>query len=246
VSLLAIDVGNSRVKWGVHDLTGWVTQGAVNTAELRELAAQWSTLAGPSAVIASNVAGAAVAAEIENALTGSGVKPRWIEATAFECGVTSSYAEPQRLGADRWAALIGARKLFPGACIVVNAGTTLTADALTADGVFLGGCIVPGLDLMRRALALNTAQLPLQDGAFRYFPDNTADAIASGARNALAGAVERMQRYLAETGGAAASIVLSGGNAPALAPLLNAPVELVDNLVLEGLVCLATGRGLKG
>jgi type III pantothenate kinase len=124
-------------------------------------------------------------------------------------------------------------------CVVANAGTTMTVDALSGEGVFLGGVIVPGLDLMRRALAAGTAQLPLLEGAFCYFPDNTADAIMSGAINALAGAIERMRGYLAQTGARDALVVLSGGSAPRILPQLNARCELVDNLVLEGLLEIA-------
>jgi type III pantothenate kinase len=101
---------------------------------------------------------------------------------------------------------------------------------------------VPGADLMRESLSRNTAQLGLQEGRFTYFPDSTADAIMSGIVNALAGAVERMLRYMEESGQAAPIVVLSGGAAPLLAPRLNARVEVVDNLVLEGLLRIALGQ----
>jgi type III pantothenate kinase len=99
--------------------------------------------------------------------------------------------------------------------------------------------IVPGVDLMRRSLARSTAGLKLQTGRYVYFPASTADAIASGTLNALAGAVERMQTFMTEAGIAAPLVVLSGGAAALLAPRLNVPVEVVDNLVLEGLLRIA-------
>ena len=86
-------------------------------------------------------------------------------AAAQQCGVRSSYVDPAALGPDRWAALIGAWHLTGGACVVVNAGTTMTVDALNGEGVFLGGCIVPGAALMREALARDTANLALRAGA---------------------------------------------------------------------------------
>ena len=79
-------------------------------------------------------------------------------------------------------------------------------------------------------------RLALRDGRFSFFPDNTGDAIASGALNALAGAVDRMCRYMIDTGESEPAVVLSGGNAAALEPRLNARPQVVDNLVLEGLV----------
>ncbi|MEK6594529.1 MAG: type III pantothenate kinase, partial [Pseudomonadota bacterium] len=144
-----------------------------------------------------------------------------------------------QLGADRWAALIGAWHRFHGPCLVVGAGTTVTVDALSGEGVFLGGLIIPGFELMRGSLARNTAQLKLQDGDFHYFPDNTANAIMSGAINALCGAVERMLGFMQETGEVMPCVVLSGGVAGLLADRLNARVEVVDNLVLEGLLSIA-------
>jgi type III pantothenate kinase len=91
---------------------------------------------------------------------------------------------------------------------------------------------------MKDALAQNTARLKLQNGAFSVFPDNTGDAIASGALNAMTGAIERMVRYMADAGEADALVMLSGGDAGVVAPLLLARVQLVDNLVLEGLKCI--------
>lgn len=160
-----------------------------------------------------------------------------------QCGVRSGYADPAQLGTDRWVALIGARHLISGTCVVVNAGTTMTVDALSADGIFLGGFIVPGYELMREALARNTAQLKLEAGRFSFFPDNTADAIASGALNALAGAIERMVQYVSRTGEDEPVVLVSGGDAQRLIGLLTAEPRLVDNLVLEGLARIGSTDG---
>jgi type III pantothenate kinase len=235
MKLLVIDAGNSRIKWGLHENGGWIERGALATAEADRLSDAFSRLASAERVIAANVAGAPAAERIAEAVSRFGLRVQWVEAREEQCGVRNTYAEPARLGADRWAALIGARQLHAGACVVVNAGTTLTADALNAEGIFVGGFIVPGFTLMRAALASNTALLKLRDGHFSFFPDNTADAMYSGALNALAGAVDRMLHYLTETGEEEASILLSGGDATLLEPMLSAP-RLVDNLVLEGLL----------
>jgi type III pantothenate kinase len=241
MKILAIDAGNSRIKWGWFDGRGWTTQSWVARADAGRLGAALASLPQPDQIIVSNVAGGEVRDVIAAAVEHFRCDPRWIRSEAAQCGVRSGYDDPAQLGPDRWAALIGAWHLFEGPCVVVNAGTTMTVDALSGEGVFLGGCIVPGVDLMREALAHNTAQLPLQEGAFSYFPAKTADAITSGAINALAGAVERMQRYMEETGQVAPLVVLSGGAAPLLKARLNARLEVVDNLVLEGLVKIALG-----
>jgi type III pantothenate kinase len=236
--ILAIDAGNSRIKWGVHADGSWEVQGWVETASAAKLARAWADL-GPDAVIASNVAGSRVQGRIAGAARRFGRQARFLRSAALQCGVRNSYDQPAQLGPDRWAALIGARGLHRGACVVVGAGTTLTVDALSADGVFLGGMIVPGAGLMRAALARNTARLRPKAGRYAYFPASTADAIESGAVNALAGAVERMLRFMREAGEDALLTVVSGGGAQALAAHLNGMVEVVDNLVLEGLVRIA-------
>jgi len=237
-AVLAIDVGNTRIKWGLHDGTQWLRQAWVETARAGEIAAALTGLPPLQAVVVSNVAGTALQQQLTSilpALPG----PRWIKGERVQCGVRNSYADPDQLGCDRWAALIGAWRLHGGPAVVVNAGTALTVDALAGDGVFVGGVIVPGAALMRRALASNTAGLELQPGKFSFFPDSTGDAIMSGAINALAGTVERMARFLEETGQTPPLCVLSGGGASLIGPHLNLEVKVVDNLVLEGLLTIA-------
>jgi type III pantothenate kinase len=241
--ILAIDAGNTRIKWGMHDEGSWEVQGWVESTRPLRLGRAWAELKPPQAVIAANVAGARVGASIAAAARPFRRRVALVKSAAHQCGVRNSYERPAQLGPDRWAALIGARGLHRGACVVVSAGTTVTVDALTADGVFLGGTIVAGSELMRVSLARNTARLKQQRGRFAYFPACTADAIESGVANALAGAVERMQRFMREAGEEAALIMVSGGGARSLAPHLNGTVEVVDNLVLEGLIRIALERG---
>ena len=239
MNILAIDIGNTRVTWGYSEAGGWVRQGWVATSRAGELAAEFAAMPVAQRTVISNVAGAAARVQVAAALNRAAPEPLWITSTAAQCGVSSGYAEPETLGPDRWAALIGAWHLTQAACVVVNVGTTMTVDALSAEGVFLGGCIVPGATLMQDALARDTANLAAREGAFSYFPDNTGDAIFSGAVNALAGAVDRMLRYLEESTGALPPVVLSGGGLALIEKRLNAAVTVVDNLVLEGVLQIA-------
>lgn len=237
--ILAIDAGNSRIKWGLHENGSWLVQGWVKTAQGRGLARAWGAVARPDVVIASNVAGTRAAGRIAAAALRFRRRIRFVRSQAAQCGVRSAYANPGQLGSDRWAALIAARHLHHGPCVVVNVGTTMTVDALAADGVFLGGLIVAGTGLMREALARGTAGLNTRSGQFAFFPASTADAIESGAVNALAGAVERMLRFMGEAGQTDPLTLVSGGAAELIAPQLNGTVEVVDNLVLEGIVRIA-------
>jgi type III pantothenate kinase len=235
-----IDAGNTRIKWGLRAGDEWLARGALPTADVAELRDAFLRAEPVERVVGSNVAGKTVQASIREAL---GVEPRWVSACREQCGVRSSYAHPAQLGADRWAALIGARQLVAGSCVIANAGTTMTVDALSADAIFLGGFIVAGYDLMRETLARNTAQLKIQDGSFSFFPDNTGDAIASGAINALVGAVERMVSHMRTTSEDEPVVLLSGGGASRLLPHLTADVRVVENLVLEGLARIGQSDG---
>ena len=232
--MIAIDAGNTRIKWGVHDGVTWLAQGALPTSEvsrLAEVAAAWPV---GEQVVACNVAGDAVATAIGVALTSRFGALRWLRSSAYCCGVRNGYEQPERLGADRWAALIGARAQTAGACLVVCVGTATTVDWLAADGEFRGGLILPGVDLMRASLARNTAQLPFADGQYRCAPRNTVDAIVSGCLNAQLGAIERMYAKLSAEPGA--RCLLTGGAAPSLVPHLEIPSVLVESLILDGLV----------
>lgn len=239
--MLLLDGGNSLVKWGVRDRGCWCAQGAVGYAELEALEAVLDAFAIRKA-IGVNVAGPGLAQHLGPVLDGRGVSLEWVRSSAACCGVINAYRRPETLGADRWAALIGARGLHPGACVVVCAGTATTVDVLAPDGVFRGGLILPGERLMRRALSDNTAQLPFAEGRFETYPQCTEDAIVSGCRQAQLGAVERVFGSIADE--ADPICLLSGGAAEALAGLLRVPCRPVENLVLEGLARIAETTGM--
>ncbi len=159
MSILAVDAGNSRIKWGLWE-GRWSRQDSVTTGEVPLLADAWAALATPRHMIACSVAGAQVSEWLDAWARSQGITLRWVTSQREQCGVRNRYREPAQLGADRWAALIAVRNLVEGAALVVNAGTAVTIDALTQEGEFLGGLIVPGLDLMADALTRGTAGLP--------------------------------------------------------------------------------------
>ncbi len=241
--LLLVDAGNTRVKWAVArpgaPAGGWIDSGALAHDELERLAAIWQTFALTQALV-SNVAGAAVAAQIETALTSAqpaACAPRWFRSQPACAGVVNGYRDPGQLGCDRFASLIGARDRYADqALLVVTAGTATTVDALDASGRFIGGMILPGLRTMAQSLALNTALLPaVQDARTeRLLADNTQDAIVSGCLHAQVGAILQAYAQLPS-----ARCVLSGGAAPYIAPQLPFACERIDNLVLLGLHVVA-------
>jgi type III pantothenate kinase len=238
--ILAIDAGNSRVKWGWHDGGRWAS---IATVSLIEFAASSDhvnpfsvTHENPSRIVIANVAGEGARQLIVNWTSIFDAEPEWVQGEKARCGVTSLYERPEQLGPDRWAALIAARALETGrACLVVNAGTATTVDELSAAGEFVGGLILPGVDLMRYVLHEHTGKLPLQEGRFVEAPRNTVDAIETGCRHAQAGAVERMFRLLP----AGSRCLVSGGGGPSLIERLSIECRYVENLVLEGLARIA-------
>lgn len=242
--ILFIDAGNSRLKWGLHGPDGWTAFGATPNHEIGTLALRdWQNLPRPERIVGVNVAGEAAKTRIEVQFARWRVTPQWLVASASAGGVINRYAPPGQLGPDRWAALVAARQrvvaeLVPTAAVVVNVGTAVTLDALDADGVFRGGVILPGLQLMLQALAEKTAGLKVAPGAYQDFPTNTADALYSGAVQAVSGAIEQMRMRLQQDN-AGVKCFIAGGAASEIAPHLNGPLELVDNLVLEGVLVLA-------
>ena len=233
--ILAIDAGNSRVKWGWHDGSSWKS---VATVSLIEFAAGGhdinpfaATHDNPAGIVISNVAGDGAHQLLVNWTSIFEAEPLWLRAEAERCGVRNRYDRPEALGPDRWAALIAARAIHNGASLVVNAGTATTVDMLAADGTFLGGAILPGVELMRFVLHEHTGRLPIQEGRLREMPRNTIDAIETGCRHAQAGAVERMHRSM----GPGSACLVSGGGGPSLIERLDLTCRYVENLVLEGL-----------
>ncbi|MDH5285205.1 MAG: type III pantothenate kinase [Betaproteobacteria bacterium] len=242
--ILAIDVGNSRLKWALVGTRGTLAQGAVPNAEIGSLAVRdWQSMARPARAIGVNVAGEAARVRVEGQLARWRLPVEWIVPSAQACGVRNGYASPALLGADRWASLVAARQRLldsgpPRPAVVVNAGTAVTVDALDEQGVFRGGLILPNMRLMLRTLAENTSALKVPAGRYADFPVNTADALYTGALRAVCGAIELSRAKLPHEG-RPAMCFLAGGAAADLAPHLTAPLELVDNLVLEGVLVLA-------
>jgi len=236
--ILAVDAGNTRIKWGIHDGT-WLEQGAVTYDGLPELIDRVQAYPALCQAVVASVARQQIDAALQAIFDQRGIAALWVKAQARACGVANGYARPAQLGSDRWAALVAAWHLKRAACVVASAGTALTVDALSASGEFLGGLIVPGFAMMQQALVANTAGIALVDGSFRDFPVTTGDAVHTGALQAMAGAVAKMRMTLEQREQAKPHLLLAGGDASRLQAALSGDGEIVDNLVLDGLVLIA-------
>ena len=169
-----------------------------------------------------------------------GLDVQRIVAGAAQLGVTNSYKDPTRLGADRWAALIAARARHTAAVCVVDCGTAVTVDALGPDGVFRGGVILPGLALMRDVLLQRTHGVLAANGAAgSALALTTADGVAAGTLFGLVGAIDRILDEQAATLGAAPQVLITGGDAQPVLALLRHAHRHVPDLVLEGVARIA-------
>lgn len=250
--LLTIDAGNTRTKWALWDSVG-VSHGegaCLNedfpTADIAPAHIQIER------VVVSNVAGLRYAETISQKFVTHELM--WVTACTQACGVVNQYGRVETLGSDRWAAIIAAWHLNQNSCVVVNAGTATTVDALLKQshgGAFLGGMILPGLDLMQQSLGRATAKLPTTTAAtysslkVDSFAKSTENAMFSGAINATTGAIAHMCSALEKEGKQKPHIVMSGGNAQLIATHfcehdseVAKSVVVVDNLVLQGLYLL--------
>ncbi len=239
---LYVDLGNSRIKWA------WQEEGALvmhaRDARGREPGAvlndAWRGARAPGRMLVACVAGERWRAALtEHARDRWNLAPEFAVARAEQLGVKSAYRDPGLLGVDRWTALIAARAIAPGGACVVDCGTAVTVDAISAAGQHLGGAIFPGLFLLRESLTRGTHAIAESNGDdSSVLAAATADGVAAGTLFGLAGAISRLITEQEQRVGRL-RVILTGGDAARLAPLLSRPVELVPDLVLRELARIA-------
>lgn len=253
MSFLAIDIGNTRLKWALyaHAEPGAapLAHGAEFLEHVDKLAdGPWAGLDTPARMLGCCVAGDAVKRRVEEQMEELwDVPAHWVVSSAAEAGLSNGYDHPTRLGADRWVAMIGARHRLLAAgparpMVVVMVGTAVTVEAVDASGRFLGGLILPGHGIMLKALEGGTAGLHVPTGEVREFPTNTSDALTSGGTYAIAGAIERMVQHVRRHCGEEPACCMTGGAGWKMAPYMSQPFELVDSLIFDGLLVIARTR----
>lgn len=248
---LLIDIGNTRIKWAFDDGDSLVAAGeTVHRGNRAGPAVEFIAALElvPDAAFAVNVAGPAMEKVLADELHGRfGVELAMVRTAQRFGSVVNGYRSMDQLGADRWAAIVGAWYLCRRPVCIIDAGTAVTIDAVAGDGRHRGGIIVPGLALMRAALKTDTSDIygfiqqsegPLAGG--EWFGRDTQSAVERGTLLMLAAAIERAVSEMC-TSGEKPAILLTGGDADILGPLLEHPAEHRPLLVLEGLRHLAAG-----
>ncbi|MEI6413637.1 MAG: type III pantothenate kinase [Pseudomonadota bacterium] len=238
MAALLLDLGNSRLKGGVwdgHTLTAVQAFPHPATGQAWPLPTPWRAAALGGIHLAS-VAGSGLTQCLQSQCQHTlGISPRQLKTTPAALGVRNGYREPQRLGIDRWLAILAAFQQHGGPLVVADMGSAVTLDLVTPAGQHLGGSIIPGLALMARSLTERISLPIVEDWDQTYFPgNNTQSGIATGAVEAVAGLVERATRWLEARYGPAI-LVLTGGDAPMVAPALAGHPRWIPHLVLEGM-----------
>lgn len=235
MTALLLDIGNSRIKWGVLDdgsihRTGHIAHDSIQDQGLAALTSKLPRRV--DTVFASNVAGTSFATRLSGVVgMHCDADVRFARSEKAACGVSNSYRQPRRLGVDRWVAMIGAWAELESACLVVDAGTAVTIDALAANGSHLGGQIIPSVGVMAAG----------QKSGTQIFAGTTAGAVGQGSLNAVVGAVERAARAVRDDQGDA-TIILTGGDASRILKSLDDEAIHRPHLVLQGLAQLLEHR----
>ena len=240
---LLFDYGNSRLKWALSD-DGIRECGLLEGNDLLKLADNLDKALGeiqaPNEAWISSVAGEKATGELK-----SWLRKRWsleaylIKGDAEAYGVVNSYIQPETLGSDRWAALVAVRHRYTQPATVVDCGTAVTVDLIN-DNRFYGGVILPGIQVSRASLVASTAQLQSEgEENITSIATTTSAGIQSGTLLGLAGAIEYIVKSQQRDTGLSSKVYLTGGNANLVRPYLGLEIEVIDDLVLQGVDVIA-------
>ena len=232
--ILDIDAGNTRIKWRALEAgkvlaSGEQSRDSIQRGAHLEISAEGLL----ERIRLSSVAGTDVIETLRTQLTEQfNVAVDLAEVSAEAAGVTCGYKDFHQLGVDRWLALVAAYRKYARPLIVVDAGSAVTIDIVDADGLHLGGYIVPGLGLMHRALWEGTDQIKveLKQGVDISGPGTSTDeAVDKGCVTMLVAIIESMvERYQCLT-------VITGGDGHMLLEQLSGDAEYCQDLVMDGL-----------
>lgn len=239
---LLIDIGNSRLKWAT-DVEGVLFVGGVVDYRaptfIEDLRQVWHFSSPPRQIALASVANDAVLRAVLDLCRQywPDVTPQLARSSARAHGVSNAYQQPEKLGVDRWLAMLAAYHDVTDECCVVDCGTAITLDVVSKTGQHLGGLIAPGLRMMSKALVADTALLneaptpsPMMLGKV------TGQAIANGTLLSVVGLIEAtVARWAPNT-----RLILTGGDAETVMAALSLDASLDRLLVFKGLALVCT------
>ena len=252
---LFVDIGNQRIKWQTSDRLTlpsarstqvWSYEGRVTVDGFKQ---RFASLPVPESVWVSCVSSDDVVGCLCLACVDLWqIEPVQVKSTSKAAGVLNGYARSEQLGVDRWLALIAAHHLLgDNHCVVVDAGTAVTVDGLTASGEFVGGVIFPGMRTMQKSLNLQTEKITIlsldeqaKNIALCMRNNDTHSAVINGTELAVLSGIESAVRRFSEAFGDDVSILITGGDAKRIAGLTDLPMRLEPSLVMLGLSVLSS------
>ena len=180
------DLGNTRLKCAPLGADGTIGDVHALANDAGGWAAALDALLPARVDVAwvASVAAPALTSALADALAARARAVSFARTQASACGVRIAYAQPHKLGVDRFLSMIGAHARIPGPVLLCGVGTALTIDLLDTDGLHRGGRLAPSPTVMREALHARAAQLPMDGGRYADFADDTEDALASGCEGA--------------------------------------------------------------
>ena len=236
---LLIDRGNTRLKWQLVDGLTLLDKGAIQNNESVDQAFLDYQIAGLDDIWVSNVTSDHFESDllVWSKKRGLGTdKVHFVKSNQQAYGVINAYEEPERLGVDRWLAMIAARELFSGLLCVVDCGTACTLDVIDSSGQHQGGYIVPGLSMMSKSLLSNTEKIKIdQPISENFLGKNTSEAVSLGIQKSLLGFIQQAVNDLVEQYREPVSLVITGGDGAVISKGLSMESVFIPELIFKGL-----------
>lgn len=243
--ILELDCGNTRVKWRVREGKNILMRGAFLTAE-------WFNAESSEELARTKIQRVLVGSVLSNdyakklaswSIGALGINPEFAVSEPRHNGVVNGYQQPEKLGVDRWLAILAAKAKAVSGCVIVDCGSAITVDLVTSQGEHLGGYIAPGLRLMRDALNTKTTAIKLSQIGYpdNDFPGrNTVAAIKSAELAMIAGLVDHAKSILRNYELHAPALMMTGGDGEWLVAMLK-DGDYEEDLVLNGLAIALDG-----
>lgn len=236
--MLAIDIGNSYLKWKIWDKSGVViaSGSTLSDDDNRESMFDFASQYHVEKVVLANVAKSTIEKQLMQWF--SQAEQQIIKSSARCLGVTNAYEDVERLGVDRWLAMIEAYHVAGKVAVcVIDLGTAATLDVVDSKGQHQGGYIVPGLGLMRSALLQSTQRVKVDSDTYRStgYGKNTSEAVEGGVHNLM---VSWLDAEIAKFRQAYAqgAVFVTGGDGEQIAALLSDKrITVYKELLLDGL-----------
>ena len=235
MTTLQIDIGNSAAKWRLVDSVVVLQRGQEDLPRLQHSPEFLAVLRAADTIWVSCVAGEHLEQTLRSLAAAENKPTVHFARSTDRCGdLKNGYLEPEKIGVDRWLAMVGACAIAEGPLCVADVGSALTIDLIDATKTHIGGYILPGPRMMEQSLESGTARVRYDAGSgMQLRPGRTtADAVQHGIALAMVSAIEKAVALHEAPG---SSLLITGGAGQPVADMLSVESQFVEDLVFEGL-----------